>query len=98
MAVFLSQLERDWISKHTTGVTPQTPLNTLKKKYYSEYTASMQNYGLPGYDWLRLQIVAAGGTPSGRGLALWQQLNAAKGFPVAKTINANKIIFYTNAP
>ncbi len=102
MAVDVTALERKWLSDHTTGVGPQTPLNDLKRKYY------VSQIGGPAADvrylqdlekqWLRKVITDASGTPSGTRHVeqLWREAVTALGYRVSNYVNENKATFYIN--
>lgn len=104
MAVNLSALQRQWFAKHLTGVTAQTPLNDLKKKYFTSQiggpAANVNDINDMELQWLRKVITDNGATPvetqhSGE---LWMQAVASLGLNVSKYNNENQITFYQNAP
>ena len=101
-ATFLNQKEREWVSVKATGVTAQTPLNQIKRKYYISYlggtippTATLADLEAR---WLNKYIRTLGGTPSSQDIpTLWKEAVVAIGQTPSKFLNDNKIIFYINA-
>lgn len=99
---FLRQVERDFLSRKTTGNTAQTPLGQLQRKYWISLigaTASGEGLGTLEIAGLKKAISNAGGTPTATDSRadLWKQLVAAIGKAPSKFVNDNKIIYYTNA-
>lgn len=100
-ATFLRQVERDWLSRKTTGNTAQTPLGELQRKYWSQYipnSSSSASLGDLESQWLNKYITTAGHTPGGQtNSSLWKQAVIAAGVVPSNFLNDNKIKFYVNA-
>jgi hypothetical protein len=102
MTVDLTAIEKRWLLTHTTGVTSQTPLNDIKRKYFvSEIggtAADVKSLNDLERQWLRKVIVDASGTPSVTIYTeqLWKEAVSALGYTVSKFLNENKTTFYLN--
>lgn len=101
-AQFLRQVERDFLSRKTSGNTAQTPLGQLQRAYWISLlgaTASSQGLDSLEIAGLKKAISNAGATPSAsnRKADLWREVVVAIGKTPSKFVNDNKIIYYTNA-
>lgn len=107
MATFFNQVERVWFMKHTTGVTPQTPIGLVKRKYYCAYSgvlaggenATQLSLGELEWRWMIKYLANAGKTVEDDDNYgdLWIKMVAAAGKTPTKYVNQNQIIFYQNA-
>jgi hypothetical protein len=99
MTVYLNQLERDWYARHLTGVTPQTPIGQIKRRYWiSQVGASGSNRGFDDLEtaWLNKVVSDGGGDPDTTS-DLWMEAVISLGKTPSKYLNQNKIIFFQNA-
>jgi hypothetical protein len=101
MAVNLGALQRQWFARHLSGVTAQTPLNDLKRRYFVSQiggaSANVQDLNDMEVQWFRKLINDNGGTPSGMYPPdLLKQALAALGFTVTKYDNQNRINLFQN--
>jgi hypothetical protein len=102
-----NQTERDWLLKKVTSATAQTPLNLLRRKYYSSYTgvlavgeeASKLSIGELEWRWLIKYITANGGTITDdeKYADMWIKMVLTISLVPTKYVNQNKLIFYGNA-
>ncbi len=103
MAANLDTARRKWLMTHVTGVTAQTPLGDILRKYYISQiggiSADVKSLSDLEMQWLRSKITAAGHTPVQTGFSgeLWKQLVGALSLRVSKYENENKLTFYLNA-
>ena len=105
MAAFLDQIERDWLSRHVTGATPQMPLNQIRRLYYTTYLGALAisvtpNFSLADLElqWMIKYLQTAVVTPTSDYKSdLWKQMVLTTGKTPVKTINANRLIFFSNA-
>ncbi len=94
MANFLSQVQKNWFIKK---VGANAPISELKKRYYQSQGAAGKYLAELETNWLRIAIVAGGGTPSGdRDSDLWAQLVAVAGLRVSKLVQENQMTYYLN--
>lgn len=94
----ITALERQFLAKHTTGATSQTPLNQLRKEVYSAYISNTnQDATLKDLElqFLRKIITDNGGTPTQ--YVTWQEAAQALGFE-AKYESDAKVAIYINLP
>jgi hypothetical protein len=101
-ATFLNQLERNWLSRHVTGATPQMPIGQLRRLYYITYLGGTipSHMGLADLEsqWMNKYIRTAGNTPSSnQNSDLWKNMVSAISKTPSKFLNDNKILFYSNA-
>lgn len=101
-AQFLRQVERNYLSRKTTGNTAQTPLGQLQRAYWISLvgaTGATQGLDTLELTALRKIITNAGRTPSAAitKAQLWKEAVVAIGQTPSKYLNDNKIIYYTNA-
>ena len=97
MAIYLNQLEREWLSARVTGATAQTPLNQLKRNYYIGFLGP--NFGGAHIweletAWLTKYISEKGGVV---GDNLWASAVSLIGQVPTVYLNQNKILFYLHA-
>ncbi len=96
----LSELERAYFARKT-GLTQQTPLNQLKRVYWSTQiagTTPQTPMRQLETNWLVSVIGAAGITPSKWIGDQWSQMVTAISQVAVKQITQNKRLFYTFAP
>lgn len=100
MSKNLSQIEREFLSSRIAGATAQTPINQLRRRFYSEYVGiqSTPTTGLMDleYQFLRKVIVDNGGTPAE--YELWKQAVTALGVQSSQYEHENKRLLYLNLP
>ncbi len=100
-ASFLNQAERDFLSKHVTGATPQTPVGQLRRVYYSTYLGgdnSKATLSELEFRWLNKYIRDNGGTPTDDySPTLWREVVSVIGKTPSNFLNDNRLTFYTNA-
>lgn len=101
MAVNLSAIERQWFSTHAVGGTPQTPLNDLKRRYFTSQiggsAANIKDLKDMEAQWFRKLINDNGGTPVGiYSPDLLKQALSALTFRVSKFDNENRITLFQN--
>lgn len=98
---FLNSLERAFLARHVSGVTPQMPIDQLRRRYYVEYVGGDNiKRGLDDVEqeWMLKYISDNGGTVSGTYYSeLWKQMVSVIGKTPTPRISENKVIFYTNA-
>ncbi len=105
MAAFLNQIERDWLSRHVTGATPQMPIGQLRRLYYTSYLGVLGISVAPNvsladleFQWMIKYLQTAVVTPTSDYTSdLWKQLVSTTGKTPVKTINGNRLLFYSNA-
>jgi hypothetical protein len=103
MSINLTTAQRKWLMTHTTGVSAQTPLGDILRKYYVSQigglSANVHALGDLEKQWLRKAIVDAGATPVNTKWVseLWKQIVGALGLRVSKYEKENKLTFYLNA-
>ena len=100
--VYLTQIERDWLSAKVAGTTATKPLNQLKREYYiSVIGGASSGTKLPELEkkWLLQYITNKGGTPTPNAdlPVLWKNVVMTLGVTPTNYLNGNKILFYLNA-
>lgn len=98
----LDQVEREWLGKKITGgVTAQAPLEELRRKYFTQIvsgTGPQTKFGELELRWLRAEIIARGGTPTGKYRhILWRELVSAISKTPVTALGENKRLFFTYA-
>lgn len=100
MSKNLSQIEREFLSSRIAGATAQTPIDQLRRRFYSEYVGvqSTPTTGLRDleYQFLRKVIVDNGQVPGE--YELWKEAVAALGVAPSKYEHENKRLLYLNLP
>jgi len=97
MTIYFNQLERDWYTRHLAGVTPQTPIGQIKRRYWiSQVGASESSRGFDDLEsaWLTKVVSDGGGDPT---CDLWKEAVITLGKTPSKYVMQNKIIFFQNA-
>lgn len=91
----LTQIEREYLIKQT-GVN--LALNDMRERLYHAAGATGTGADLEK-NWLRIRIVALGGTPNGNYLnGLWKQLVSVASLPVTNSLEENRRTYWIANP
>ncbi len=98
---FLSQIEREYFTRKvgSANVTAQTPLNDIRRIYYSAQLGNVTTqtpFAEIETRWQIKVIRDAGKTPSNENsnATLWREMVVAKGGTPVHSVAGNKIKFY----
>jgi len=100
MAKNLGQVEREFLGSRLTGVSAQTPINQMRRMFYTQYLG-IQSTPTTGFKelenrFLKKVIVDNGGTPTA--YQLWEQAVAELSVVPSNYENENRRLLYLNLP